>query len=359
MSVFSAPSFDDHEQIVFCNNPKTGLRAIIAVHNTALGPAVGGCRMWDYASDEEALNDVLRLSRGMSYKNAMADLGLGGGKSVIIGNSKTDKTPELMRSFGRFLNTIGGKYLSAEDVGISVEDIEEAGKETKFVAGLNKGKAASGDPSPFTAHGVFYGIKASVKHKLGLDSLDGLKIAVQGLGHVGAALCEELHNQGAKLFVTDIHDKSIQNVVEKTGATVVSTNEITGLEVDVFAPCALGAVINDQTILNFKTTIISGAANNQLEEDRHGEELTKRGILYAPDYVINAGGIINVANEVHGRAVSVADGMKKVENVYNVLSDIYKVADSVGRPTSIIADEIARAKIDSARKKQNEGIKAA
>ena len=193
MSVFSSPSFDNHEQVLFCNDPKTGLKAIIAVHSTIMGPAVGGCRMWDYASDEEALNDVLRLSRGMSYKNAMADLVLGGGKSVIIGNSKTLKTPELMRSFGRFINSVGGKYYSAEDVGISVEDIEEAGKETSFVAGLNKGKAASGDPSPYTAHGVFHGIKASVKHKLGLESVRGLKVGVQGLGHVGSYLCEELH----------------------------------------------------------------------------------------------------------------------------------------------------------------------
>ncbi|MGY8986312.1 MAG: Glu/Leu/Phe/Val dehydrogenase dimerization domain-containing protein, partial [Sphingomonadales bacterium] len=293
MSVFSSPSFDNHEQVLFCNDPKTGLKAIIAVHSTIMGPAVGGCRMWDYASDEEALNDVLRLSRGMSYKNAMADLVLGGGKSVIIGNSKTLKTPELMRSFGRFINSVGGKYYSAEDVGISVEDIEEAGKETSFVAGLNKGKAASGDPSPYTAHGVFHGIKASVKHKLGLESVRGLKVGVQGLGHVGSYLCEELHAEGAKLFVTDINDDAIINIVEKTSATAVSTNEIMGLEVDVLAPCALGAGLNSKTIPNLRTTIIAGAANNQLAQDKHGVELIKRGILYAPDYVINAGGIMN------------------------------------------------------------------
>ncbi|MCK5576272.1 MAG: Glu/Leu/Phe/Val dehydrogenase [Sphingomonadales bacterium] len=349
MSVFSTEAFRDHEQVVFASDPETGLRAIIAVHSTALGPAVGGCRMWNYASEDDAIRDVLRLSRGMSYKNAMADLGLGGGKSVIIGDSAKDKTPELMRAFGRAVDQLGGRYLSAEDVGISVEDIEIAGTQTKYVAGLNKGEAASGDPSPFTAHGVFFGIKASVMHRLGKADLGGVKVAVQGLGHVGYTLCKELHEAGADLIVTDINTQNINRVVEDFGATAVATDDIVGQDVDVYAPCALGATVNDDSIDSIKAPIIAGAANNVLMEDRHGEILRQRGVLYAPDYVINGGGIINVANEVHGRVVSAEDGMKNVENIYNTLTEIFKVSDKTGRTTNAIADEMAEARIKAGR----------
>lgn len=353
MSVFSSTDFDNHEQIVFFSDKETGLRAIVAIHSTVLGPAVGGCRMWDYASDEEALTDVLRLSKGMSYKNALADLGLGGGKSVIIGDSKTDKTPELMRAFGRAIDRLGGYYITAEDVGINVEDIEAAGEETKFVAGLNKGVAASGDPSPFTAHGVFSGLRAAVKHRLGTTDLKGLRVNVQGLGHVGYNLCRELHDAGAVLTVTDINTDNVDRVVSEFGATAVAPDDIIGVEGDVFAPCAMGGILNDENILNLRVPVIAGAANNQLERDFHGEEMRRLGILYAPDYVINAGGIINVANEIHGQTVTDEIGMKKVEELYDTLLEIFKAAEKAGKPTSQVADEIAQKRIEAARAKKS------
>lgn len=350
MSLFTNASFDNHEQVMFVSDPETGLKAIIAVHSTALGPAVGGCRMWNYASEDEAIADVLRLSRGMSYKNAMADLGIGGGKSVIIGDSRTQKTPELMRAFGRYLDSLGGKYISAEDVGISVSDIEEVRKVTPYVAGLDSGEIATGDPSPYTAHGVFMGIKAAVKHQLGTDSLDGLTVSVQGVGHVGYYLCKELKEAGANLIITDINQENIDAVVEATGATVVAPDEIVGQKVDVFAPCALGAIINDETIPQLNTTIIAGAANNQLAEVRHGEILLEKGILYAPDYVINAGGIMNVANEVHKRPITPEQGMKDVERIYETLMEVFNKAKAENRPTGVVADEIAEERIANARK---------
>lgn len=350
MTLFSNASFDNHEQVMFVSDPETGLKAIIAVHSTALGPAVGGCRMWDYKSDEEAIRDVLRLSRGMSYKNAMADLGIGGGKSVIIGDAKTQKTPELMRSFGRYIDSIGGRYITAEDVGISVADMEEVRKTTQYVAGLESGDMATGDPSPYTAHGVFMGIKAAVQHRLGQDNLNGLTVSVQGVGHVGYYLCKELKEAGANLIVADINEQNIKNVVDATGAKVVDTNEIIAQEVDVFAPCALGAIINDETIPTLKTNVIAGAANNQLQEVRHGEVLRQKGILYAPDYVINAGGIMNVANEVHRRPITPEQGMKNVERIFDTLMEVFDKAQKEDRPTGIVADEIAEARIAAARK---------
>jgi leucine dehydrogenase len=354
MSVFSDPSFDNHEQVMFCSDPKTDLKAIIAIHSTAMGPAVGGCRMWDYATDDEALTDVLRLSRGMSYKNAMANLGLGGGKSVIIGNSETQKSPELMRAFGRYIDSLGGRYHTAEDVGMSVADMEQVRSQTKYVAGLDSGEMASGDPSPYTAHGIFVGIKASVKHKLGTDDLTGLTVAVQGLGHVGGGVCEELHAAGAKLIVADINQANIDRIVGITGATVVAPNDIFAQKVDVLSPCALGAGVNDDSIPHLQTSIIAGAANNQLMEDRHGDELLKRGILYAPDYVINAGGIMNVANEVHKRAITPEQGMKDVEGIYTTLMEVFAKAAAQNRPTYVVADEIAEARIKSAGEKRAE-----
>lgn len=350
MSVFDSADFDNHEQVVFFSDKKTGLRAIVALHSTVLGPATGGCRMWNYATEQEAITDVLRLSRGMSYKNALADLGLGGGKSVIIGDAKKDKTPELMKAFGRCIERLGGHYISAEDVGIEVEDMEHAATETRFVVGLEKGDAASGDPSPFTAHGIFFGIKAAVKHRLGKDRLDGIRVIVQGLGHVGYKLCSELHEAGAKLTVTDINQNRIDTAVANFGAKAVALDAIIGEEGDVFAPCAMGAILNDENILKLNVPIVAGAANNQLERDFHGEELRRLGILYAPDYVINAGGITNVANEVHGRKTTEQAGMKKVEEIYGTLLEIFQAADKAGKPTSRVADEIAEARINAARK---------
>lgn len=346
MSVFSFDAFDNHEQVTFCNDPETGLKAIIAVHSTKRGPAAGGCRFWNYASDDDALRDVLRLSRGMSYKNAMAGLNLGGGKSVIIGDSATQKTPELLRSFGRFINTLGGKYITAEDVGINVEDMEIVHTQTQFVAGLNEGEAGSGDPSPFTAHGVFAGIKASVKHRFDRDDLNGMNIAVQGLGHVGYYLCKELHEAGANLVVTDVNQQSIDRVVTEFGATAVAVEAIYDQDVDLYAPCALGATINDNTIDRIRAKVIAGAANNQLITDEFGQKLVDRGILYAPDYVINAGGIMNVANEVAGEKVTTEQGMKDVEVIYDKLIQVFRGADERGLPTHQVADEMALALIN-------------
>ncbi|PXF62692.1 Glu/Leu/Phe/Val family dehydrogenase [Kangiella spongicola] len=344
MAVFNLRAYDDHEQIVFCRDVESGLKAIICVHNTNLGPAVGGCRMWDYNSDEGALIDALRLSRGMTYKNAMAGLKMGGGKSVIIGNSKTMKSEELFRAFGRFVDKLSGKYITAEDVGINPQDMAIVNKETDHVLGL-EGK--SGDPSPVTAYGVFTGLRAAVNHRLGRSDLDGLKVSVQGLGHVGYYLCRHLHEQGAKLIVTDINKESVDRVVDEFGATAVDTDEIYHQDVDVYAPCALGATINDNTIPKIRASVIAGAANNQLAEDRHGDILMEKGILYAPDYVINAGGIINVSfEENYNRDAA----LKKVDEIYGTLTEVFDASKAEGRPTNVIADELARKRVADAKK---------
>ncbi|ABE55107.1 leucine dehydrogenase [Shewanella denitrificans OS217] len=343
MAVFNHVSFDEHEQVVFCHDKESGLRAIIAIHNTNLGPAVGGCRMWNYASDDEALTDVLRLSRGMTYKNALAGLNMGGGKSVIIADPKTTEREALFRAFGRFIHTLGGKYYSAEDVGTTTADIMIAHQETPYMAGL-EGK--SGDPSPFTAIGTFLGIKAAVKHQRGLDSLKGLKIAVQGVGHVGYYLCQHLHQEGAELIVTDIHQASLDKVASEFGASVVAPNDIYSQDVDVYAPCALGATINDHTIPQLKARIVAGCANNQLAEVRHGEKLKELGILYAPDYVINAGGIINVSFE---KDYDVHKSTTKVEQIYQTLLSIFERAEAENRTTGSVADEMAKAIIAQAK----------
>jgi len=345
MAVFNLRAYDDHEQIVFCRDVDSGLKAIICVHNTNLGPAVGGCRMWDYNSDEGALIDALRLSRGMTYKNAMAGLKMGGGKSVIIGNSKTMKSEELFRAFGRFVEKLSGKYITAEDVGINPNDMAIVNKETNYVLGL-EGK--SGDPSPVTAYGVYKGIKAAAKHKFGSDDLNGRKVSVQGLGHVGYYLCKHLHEEGAKLFVTDISKESIERVVSEFNATAVGIDDIYGLDVDIYAPCALGAVINDNTLPQIKASVIAGAANNQLAEDRHGDILLSKGILYAPDYVINAGGIINVSfEENYNRDAA----LTKVDEIYGTLTEVFEASKLSGRPTNVIADELARQRVADAKKK--------
>ncbi|WP_133407126.1 Glu/Leu/Phe/Val dehydrogenase dimerization domain-containing protein [Parashewanella tropica] len=345
MAVFDSVSFDNHEQIVHCHDKETGLKAIIAVHNTNLGPAFGGCRMWNYDSDKEALNDVLRLSRGMTYKNALAGLSMGGGKSVIIADPKNIKDREaLFRAFGRAVHKLGGNYYSAEDVGVGTADIMMAHQETPFVAGL-EGK--SGDPSPFTALGTYLGIKAAIKHQRGLESLKGIKISVQGVGHVGYYLCKHLHEEGAELFVTDINQDNLNKVANDFGATIVAPEEIYDLDVDVYAPCALGATINDDTIPRIKATIVAGCANNQLAELRHGDKLKELNILYAPDYVINAGGIINVSFENNYDA---AASTAKVEKIYDTLLEIFNRADAENRTTNVVADEMARAIIEGAAK---------
>ena len=336
MAFFDLTDFDNHEQVVFCSDEKSGLKAIIAVHSTKLGPAVGGCRMWDYANDEAALVDALRLSKGMTYKNALAGLKMGGGKSVIIGDAKSIKSEDLFKAFGEALNGLNGRYLSAEDVNITTADIAIANTVTPFVTGT-EGK--SGNPGPFTALGTFLGVKASVKHKLNRDDLTGLKVAVQGLGSVGYGLCEHLHKAGAELFVTDINQVALDKAATELGATIVGLDEIYDQDVDVYAPCALGASINDNTISRLKACIVAGCANNQLAEPRHDQSLVDNGILYAPDYVINAGGIINVSFEEDYNAQK---STKKVEEIYDTLLDIFTKADQQNKPTGIIADEMAR-----------------
>ncbi|MBM7073862.1 Glu/Leu/Phe/Val dehydrogenase [Shewanella sp. 202IG2-18] len=344
MTVFSNLSFDDHEQVVFCQDKASGLKAIIAVHNTNLGPAVGGCRMWNYESDEDAVNDVLRLSRGMTYKNALAGLTMGGGKSVIIADKNNVDREKLFKAFGRAVHQLSGKYYSAEDVGVSTTDIMIALQETPYMAGL-EGK--SGDPSPFTALGTYLGIKAAVKHQKGLDSLKGLKISVQGVGHVGYCLCRHLHDEGAELIVTDINQDNLNRVKQDFNAVVVAPEDIYKQDVDIYAPCALGATINDQTLPQLKATIVAGCANNQLAEARHGERLKEMGILFAPDYVINAGGIINVSFE---QDYDVKKATTKVEKIYDTLLEIFVKSDEQNRTTNVIADEMAREIIEAAAK---------
>ena len=344
MSVFNLRAYDGHEQIVFCSDEKSGLKAIICIHDTTLGPAVGGCRMWEYNTDEGALVDALRLSRGMSYKNALAGLKMGGGKSVIIGNPNTSKSDELFLAFGRFIESLNGRYISAEDVGITPQDMAIVNRETNYVVGL-EGK--SGDPSPVTAYGVFKGMKAAVKHKLNRDSLDGIKVAVQGAGHVGYYLCKHLAEEGAKIFVTDINKDSVARVVEDCNATAVDIDDIYTQDVDVYAPCALGATLNNITIPRLKASIIAGAANNQLAEDFHGDALKKRGILYTPDYVINAGGIINVNYEDN---YDQAKALSKVDEIYGTLTEIFETADREHKTTNVVADSLARNRILQARK---------
>jgi len=344
MAFFDLADFDEHEQVVFFSDKASGLNAIIAIHSTALGPAVGGCRMWDYVSDEEAIVDALRLSKGMTYKNAMAGLAMGGGKSVIIGDAKTLKSPQLFKAFGKALNDINGRYLSAEDVNITTADIAIVNSITPFVTGTED---KSGDPGPFTALGTFLGIKACVKHQLNRDELTGLKVAVQGLGSVGYALCQHLHNAGAILFVTDINQATLDKAVIEFDATVVSLDEIYDQDVDIYAPCALGASINDQTIKRLKATIIAGCANNQLAQPHHDQKLKDLGILYAPDYVINAGGIINISFEEDYCAVQAT---KKVEKIYDTLLNVFTKADEHNQPTGFIADRMAQEIINNGRK---------
>jgi len=340
--------FRGHEQLVYFNDEESGLKAFIAVHNTVLGPGAGGCRMWPYENEMDALNDALRLSRGMSYKNAMAGLPLGGGKAVIIANSKTDKSEELFKAFGRCVQKMDGKYITAEDVGMTTEDMMIIANETDYIAGLPHGDHASGDPSPFTARGVYNGIRAAVKYKLGKDSLEGLTVAVQGVGHVGLYLCENLHRDGAKIIVSDIIQEHLDEAVQKYGATIISPDDILSVECDVLSPCALGAILNDDTIPNLKTAIVAGGANNQLANDSHGVRLMDRGILYAPDYVINAGGIINVSGETSGN-YDLSSINSKVDNIYDTLIHIFERADAEKRPTNVVADEMAEEIISNAK----------
>ncbi|MCL4122198.1 UNVERIFIED_CONTAM: hypothetical protein GTU68_002453 [Idotea baltica] len=349
--VFGQLSFDDHEQIVFCNDKDTGLKAIIGIHNTVLGPALGGTRMWQYNNEWEALNDVLRLSRGMTYKSAITGLNLGGGKAVIIGDAKTQKTPELMKRFGEFVHSLSGRYITAEDVGMETADMDLVRDVTPYVTGISESRGGAGNPSPITAYGVFMGMKAAAKYKFGSDVLEDRKVIVQGIGHVGESLVEHLTNEGAKVIISDINQERLQEVSSKYDATIYTGNDIYNEEVDIYAPCALGATINDETIHKIKAKVIAGAANNQLaQEDKHGPILQEKGIVYAPDFLINAGGIINVYAELEG--YDKKEIMRKTENIYNTTLEILSNADTNKITTNRAALNIAQSRIEN-RKKEN------
>ncbi|WP_322550091.1 Glu/Leu/Phe/Val dehydrogenase dimerization domain-containing protein [Flavobacterium psychraquaticum] len=350
--VFGQVSFDGHEQVVFCHDKDTGLKAIIGVHNTVLGPALGGTRMWNYTNEWEALNDVLRLSRGMTFKNSLSGLNLGGGKAVIIGDAKTLKTPELMTRFGQFVDSLSGKYITAEDVGMETKDMDIVNKVTKYVAGISVENGGSGNPSPITAYGVFMGMKAAAKYKFGTDNLEGKKVLVQGIGHVGEVLVEHLTKSGAIVTITDINEERVHQIGAKYGAKIFTGDDLYAADVDIYAPCALGATINDETINKFKAKVIAGAANNQLANEAvHGKLLKEKGILYAPDFLINAGGVINVYSEiVHWSKEQV---IEKTENIYNTALDIFNLADANNITTHQAAFTMAQKRIDDTKNALN------
>ena len=348
--VFGQVSFDNHEQIVFCNDKDTGLKAIIGIHNTVLGPALGGTRMWNYNNEWEALNDVLRLSRGMTFKSAITGLNLGGGKAVIIGDAKSHKTPELMRKFGEFVHSLSGKYITAEDVGMNTEDMDTVREVTPYVTGISESKGGAGNPSPITAYGVFMGMKAAAKFRFGSDVLENKSVFVQGIGHVGEALVEHLVNEGAKVTISDISEERLVNVKEKYNVNIYRGNDLYSEEMDIYAPCALGATINDMTIHKLRAKIIAGAANNQLAEDKHGKMLQDMGIVYAPDFLINAGGIINVYAELENYGKQ--EIIRKTENIYNTTLEILERAHENGVTTNTAAVNIAKERIE-ARKIEN------
>lgn len=350
--VFGQLSFDNHEQIVFCNDKDTGLKAIIGIHNTVLGPALGGTRMWQYNSEWDALNDVLRLSRGMTFKSAITGLNLGGGKAVIIGDAKTQKTPELMKKFGEFVHSLSGRYITAEDVGMATSDMDLVRTVTPYVTGISESLGGAGNPSPITAYGVFMGMKAAAKYKFGSDVLEDKVVYVEGIGNVGEALVEHLTNEGAKVFISDISQERLETVRDKYGAAIYGGSNLYQEEMDIYAPCALGATINDETINQINASIIAGAANNQLaDEQKHGLRLKERGIVYAPDFLINAGGIINVYAELENYGKQ--EIMRKTENIYNTTLEILQYAETNQITTHQAAFNVAQTRIDARKREIN------
>jgi leucine dehydrogenase len=335
----------DHEEVVICHNKDVGLKAFIAIHNTQLGPALGGTRMWNYKSDEEALVDVLRLSKGMTYKAAASGLNLGGGKAVIIGDPKIHKTEGMFRAFGQYVNSLNGRYITAEDVGTSVNDMEHVYAETPWVTGISKELGGSGDPSPYTAHGVLMGIKATAKKMYQSDSIKGMRIAIQGLGHVGSHLADYLHEEGAELLLADIDQAKVKVVQERVGGKIMNPDEILFTECDILAPCALGGLFDDKSIPKLKTKVIAGGANNVLVEDRHGAALKEMGILYAPDYVINAGGLMNVFVELEGYSPERA--MAHTRKIYHNLLEIFEIAERENTSTNKAANRKAEMRMAS------------
>lgn len=349
MEIFTYMEKYDYEQLVFCQDKNSGLKAIIAIHDTTLGPALGGTRMWTYSSEEAAIEDALRLAKGMTYKNAAAGLNLGGGKTVIIGDPRKDKNPEMFRAFGRYIQGLNGRYITAEDVGTTVDDMDLIHLETDYVTGLS---GSSGNPSPVTAYGIYKGIKAAAKEAYGDDSLEGKTVAVQGVGNVAFALCGHLHKEGAKLIVSDINKDAVNRAVEAFGAAAVDPNDIYDVDCDIYAPCALGATINDDTIPRLKAKIIAGSANNQLKSSEHGDILYEKGIVYAPDYVINSGGVINVADELTG--YDQARALRKVETIYDSLTKVFEISRRDSIPTYVAADRMAEERIESVRNSRNQ-----
>jgi leucine dehydrogenase len=344
MEIFDMREFDAHELVLFGHDAPTGLRAIIAIHSTALGPAAGGCRMWPYATTTEALADVLRLSRGMSYKNAMAGLPFGGGKAVIIGDSRTAKTPELFAAFGRLVDSLRGRYVTAEDVGTTITDMSHVARVSKYVSGLGGSPgAAGGAPGPKTALGVFLGIQAAVRFRLGRASLEGVTVAVQGAGGVGYHLCGLLSGAGAQLRVADLRSAAVERVCDEFHASAVPPAEVLAQDVDVLSPCALGAVLSGESIPQLRTRVIAGAANNQLAQGQNGESLRAAGVLYAPDYVINAGGIISVAREYYGGTE--AQVLDDIRGIAPRLTEIFERARRENRTTNEVADAMARERL--------------
>ena len=352
MTLFDSPAFDGHEAVHAFHDAKSGLRCIIAIHSTARGPAAGGCRMWAYASADAALEDALRLSRAMSYKNAVADLELGGGKAVIIGDSRTQKTPELFEAFGRSVDQVCGRYWAAEDVGVTPADLAHARTQSRYVAGLTGHPAASGDPSPVTAEGVFRGIELAVDRAYG-SGLSGLTVAIQGVGHVGGLLADKLHAAGARLVVTDVNEAQARAVAQRTGAQMVRPETIFDAEAQVFAPCALGGAVSMETLPRLKARVVAGGANNQLASAEAGRALYEKGMIYVPDYVINGGGIINVAAEIRaldqGGDYDAAWVEAKLSRLMQTLDQVLQRSRDERRPTNEIAGEIARARIAEGR----------
>lgn len=349
--VFGQLSFDNHEEVVFFNDKETGLKAIVGIHNSVLGPALGGTRMWNYKTEWEALNDVLRLSRGMTYKAAVSGLNQGGGKAVIIGDSKTQKTDVFMRKFGEFIHSLGGKYLTAEDMGMETRDMDIIREVTPYVTGISESKGGSGNPSPFTALGVYMGMKGAAKHQFGTDNLAGKKILVQGIGHVGEILVDYLSKEGAIITINDIDEQALEHISKKYNTKIQRGSDIYGLDVDIYAPCAMGATLNDYSISQLKAKVIVGAANNQLEnENIHAKFLQKKGIIYAPDFLVNAGGIINIYREVAN--MTKAEAVTRTENIYHTTQEILQKAESQNISTHKAAFDMAQNRIDQ-RKLEN------
>jgi len=352
MSVFDLAAFDRHEEVVFHDDPTTNLRAIIAIHSTALGPAAGGCRMWPYGSSTDAVTDVLRLSRGMSYKNALAGLAFGGGKAVIMANATAPKSAALFEAYGRLVDSLGGRYITAEDVGTNTADMESVARQTRYVSGLPRQSGdVGGDPGPKTALGVYLGIKAAAKFRFGRADLQEVTIALQGVGGVGYHLARLLAADGARLLVADVRAAASERVADEFGATVVAVESILAQEAQVFSPCALGGILNAQSIRQLKAKVVAGAANNQLAHDRDGAALYAAGVLYAPDYVINAGGIINVYHEYYGTS-SESQVSAAIALIPGRLAEIFERSKRENRPTNQVADELARARIAAGHKRR-------